>query len=75
MNVLQRCSTLNVGSGQVRGKKIFGKNPAVWRKMCGAYMVRCLSMPFGVNVPQQSDKDEHIYYTEVYQLDVTPYDK
>lgn len=43
--------------------------------MCGAYMIRCLSMPFGVNAPQQSDKDEHIYYTEVYQLDVTPYDK
>ena len=43
--------------------------------MCGAYMVRCLSMPFGVNAPQQSDKDERIYYTEVYQLDVVPYDK
>ena len=38
-------------------------------------MVRCLSMPFGVNAPQQSDKDERIYYTEVYQLDLVPYDK
>ena len=54
------------------GKRLLGK---ILQKTCGAYMVRCLSMPFGVNAPQQSDKDERIYYTEVYQLDVVPYDK
>ena len=32
--------------------------------------VRCLSMPFGVNTPQQSEEDEGVYYTEVYQSDV-----
>ena len=27
-------------------------------------------MPFGVNTPQQSEEDEGVYYTEVYQSDV-----
>ena len=35
-------------------------------------MVRCLSMLFGVNTPQQSEEDEGIYYTEVYQSDIVP---
>ena len=35
-------------------------------------MVRCLSMLFGVNTPQQSEEDEGIYYTEVYQSVIVP---
>ena len=51
------------------GERFLGK---ILQKMCGAYMVWCLSMPFGVNAPQQSDQEEGIYSTEVYQLDVVP---
>ena len=36
------------------------------------YMVRCLSTPFRVNTPQQSEEDVGIYYTEVYQSDIVP---
>ena len=36
------------------------------QKRCGEYVVRCLSMPFEVNTPQQSEEDEGTYYTEVY---------
>ena len=38
-------------------------------------MVRCLSMPFGVNTPQQLEEDEDIYYTEVYQSNIVPENK
>ena len=38
-------------------------------------MVRCLSMLFGVNTPQQSEEDEGIYYTEVYQSVIVPQNK
>ena len=38
-------------------------------------MVRCLSMPFGVNAPYQSEEDEIIYYAEVYQSDIVPQSK
>ena len=41
----------------------------VLQKICGQY-VRCLSMPFGVNTPKQSEEDEGVYYTEVYQSDL-----
>ena len=63
----QRCSPWNVGSCQVRVRKIFGKSSPenLWMSD-----VRCLSMPFGVNTPQQSEEDEGVYYTEVYQSDV-----
>ena len=51
------------------GEVFLGK---VLQKRCGEYMVRCLSMPFGVNAPQQFEEDEGIYYNEVYQLDIVP---
>ena len=38
-------------------------------------MIRCISMPFGVNTPQQCGEDEGSYYTEVYQLDIAPDNK
>ena len=40
----------------------FLKNPAekVW-----VYIVRCLSMAFGVNTPQQFEEDESTYDTEI----------
>ena len=48
------------------GERFLGK---VLQKRCGEYVVECLSMPFGVNTPQQSE-DEGIFYTEVYQSDI-----
>ena len=34
--------------------------------------IRCLSTPFRVNTPQQSEEDVGIYYTKVYQSDIVP---
>ena len=51
------------------GERFLGK---VLQKRCGEYMVKCLSMPFGVNTPRQSEEDEGIFYTEVYQSDIAP---
>ena len=38
-------------------------------------MARCLSMPFGVNTPQQFEENEGVYYTEVYQSHIVPENK
>ena len=54
------------------GKRFLEK---VLQKSCEEYMVRCLSMPFGVNTPQQSEEGEGICYTEVYQSDIAPQNK
>ena len=51
------------------GERFGGK---VMKKRYREYMVRCLSMSFGVNTPQQSEEDEGICYTEVYQSDIAP---
>ena len=54
------------------GEKFLGK---VMDKKCGEYLVRCLNKPFGISTPQTYESDEGIYYTEVYQTDVTPENK
>ena len=54
------------------GERFLGK---VMQKMCGEYLVKCLSMPSGVNIPQQFEQDEGIYYTEVSQSDIVPENK
>ena len=71
-NALQSFSPWNIAIGQVWGRKILGK---ILLKRCREYMVRCLSMPFGVNTPQQLEQDEGIYYTEVYQSGIVPGNK
>ena len=45
------------------GERFFRK---LLQKRCGEYIFRCLSMPFGVNTPQQSEEDEGTCSTEVY---------
>ena len=37
--------------------------------------VKCLSMPFGVRIPQQYEDDDGVYYTEVFQTDIVPENK
>ena len=51
----------------LRGRKFFGKCPT--EKVLGVYG-QMFSMPFGVNIPQQFEEDEGIYYTDVYQSDI-----
>ena len=47
----------------------------VIEKRCGEYLVKCLSMPFGVRIPQQYEDDDGVYYTEVFQTDIVPENK
>ena len=54
------------------GERFLGK---VIQKKCGEYLVKCLSMPFGVRIPQQYEDDEGVYYTEVFQTDIVPENK
>ena len=51
------------------GERFLGK---FLQKRRGKYIVRCLSMPFGVNTPHQSEEDEGTCYTEVYRSDIVP---
>ena len=54
------------------GERFLGK---VLQKRCGEYMVRCLSMLFGMNTHQEFDEDEGTYYTDVYQSNIAPENK
>ena len=57
-----RCSPQNVGSGQARGRKIFGKSAEkVWR-VYGQTPFRALWGEYS----QQPEEDKCIYYAEVY---------
>ena len=51
------------------GERFWGK---ILQKRCGEYIVKCLSMSFGVNTPQQPEEDEGTYYTAVYQSGIVP---
>ena len=34
--------------------------------------VRCLALPFGINIPQEFEPGEGIFYDKVYKTDITP---
>lgn len=61
-----------MGSDQVWEGKIFVKNPPekVWR-----VYIQMFFHVFRRSAPQQFEKDEGIYYTDIYQLDIVPENK
>ena len=61
-----------MGSDQVWERKIFVKNPP--EKVRRVY-IQMFFHVFKRSAPQQFEKDEGIYYTDIYQLDIVPENK
>ena len=51
------------------GEKFLGN---VQDKKASQFNVLCLEKPFGINVPQNFEKGEGVYYDNVFQTDIKP---